>query len=68
MVVELVKEKRRKMPRLGGKKLYFLLEDNLSKIGKIGRDKFFDILRENDLLVKPKKSYTRTTNSFHHFY
>ncbi|MGB4655926.1 MAG: IS3 family transposase, partial [Bacteroidales bacterium] len=68
IVVELVQEQRRDLPRLGGRKLYYLLKDDLSKIGKIGRDKFFDILGRNDLLVKPKKSYTRTTNSFHHFY
>lgn len=68
LVVELVQEQRRDLPRLGGRKLYHLLENDLSKIGKIGRDKFFDILGRNDLLVKPKKSYTRTTNSFHHFY
>ncbi len=68
MAVELVQEKRRDLPRLGGRKLYYLLKDDLSKIGRIGRDKFFDILGRHDLLVKPKKSFTRTTNSFHHFY
>ena len=68
MAVELVQEKRRELPRLGGRKLYYLLKDDLSKIGRIGRDKFFDILGQNDLLVKPKKSFTRTTYSFHHYY
>ena len=68
MVLKLVQNKRHHLPRLGGRKLYHLLEDDLSKIGKIGRDKFFKILGQNDLLVKPKKSYIKTTNSFHHFY
>lgn len=68
MVVEFVQEKRRELPRLGGRKLYHLLKDELSQIGKIGRDKFFEILGRNGLLVEPKKSYTRTTNSFHRFH
>jgi transposase InsO family protein len=68
MVIELVQEKRREMPRLGGRKLYHLLKEDLSQIGKIGRDKLFEILCQYDLLVRPKKSYTKTTASYHHFY
>lgn len=34
---------------------------------QVGRDKLFDTLRDNQLLVKPAKNYTRTTNSFHRF-
>ncbi|MFV5698860.1 IS3 family transposase [Flavobacterium sp. ZT3R17] len=34
---------------------------------KIGRDKFFDILRANHLLIQPKRSYHITTNSHHRF-
>ncbi len=68
LVVKLVQEERRVQPRLGGKKLYHLLKSDLSEIGKIGRDKFFKILGQNDLLVEPKKSYTKTTNSFHRFH
>ena len=54
------------MPRIGGKKLCFLLQEEL-KLLKIGRDKFFDILRANHLLIIPKKSYHITTNSHHRF-
>lgn len=68
MVLDLVREVRSQMPRIGGRKLYYMLGKELSQIGKIGRDKFFDILRRNDLLVGQKKSFTRTTNSFHRFY
>ncbi len=68
IVLELVREIRRRMPRVGGKKLYHMLKGELSPIGKIGRDKLFDILRRNGLLVERKKSFTRTTNSFHRFY
>ena len=56
------------MPRLGGKKLYALIADNLKahSLG-MGRDKLFNWLREHDLLVRPKRHYARTTNSSHRF-
>ena len=54
------------MPRLGGKKLYFLLKDEL-KLLKVGRDKLFRILRANHMLIIPKKSYHITTDSHHRF-
>ena len=65
-VVSMVIEIRKSMPRLGTKKLYYLLSDKLQLI-KIGRDKFFDILRANHLLIQPKRSYHITTNSHHRF-
>jgi len=68
MIVQLIQEKRREQPRLGGKKVYNLLKDDLLKIDKIGRDKFFKILSKYNLLIKPKKSYTKTTNSYHRFH
>jgi len=54
------------MPRLGTKKLYYILETEL-KILNIGRDKLFDILRANKMLIQPKRSYHITTNSHHRF-
>ena len=65
-VLELVQEKRNVMPRLGVRKLYYLLEEELIKIG-VGRDKLFKILKLHNLLIKPKKQYHITTNSFHRF-
>ncbi|WP_259128545.1 IS3 family transposase [Chryseobacterium ginsenosidimutans] len=65
-VVALVKEKRIMQPKIGGKKLYFMLKEPL-KLLNIGRDKFFDILRANHLLIIPKRSYHVTTNSHHRF-
>ena len=35
--------------------------------GSIGRDKFFDILRKRKLLVKRRKKYVYTTDSYHRF-
>jgi transposase InsO family protein len=68
MVVEMVQEIRHKMPRIGTRKMYFLLHKELQQVGKIGRDKFFDLLRKNELLIARKKSYTRTTDSYHRFH
>ncbi len=57
---------RRFMPRLGTRKLYHLIKPALCEQGiKLGRDGLFDYLREADLLVKPKRSYTKTTFSKH---
>lgn len=65
-VLELVGNLRLKMPKLGGRKLYFLLQEELKSL-KVGRDRFFDILRANHLLIIPKRSYHVTTNSHHRF-
>lgn len=54
------------MPKLGGRKLYFLLKPQLIEL-KVGRDKLFRILRASHLLVESKKSYHITTNSHHRF-
>jgi len=65
-VKELVMHWRSLMPRLGGKKLYKMIKPVLEEHHiKLGRDGFFDYLREHDLLVKPKKNYTKTTYSRH---
>jgi putative transposase len=62
----MVMEIRRSMPRIGARKLYYLLFEQLQEL-KIGRDKFLDILRANHLLILPKRSYHVTTNSHHRF-
>lgn len=54
---------RRQMPRLGTRKLHYLL--NLRSDITIGRDKLFSILREEGLLINRKRKYTVTTNSKH---
>lgn len=59
---------RHLQPKIGGKKLYKLLRFDLDKLeGTMGRDKFFDILRKHGLLVKRRRKYIRTTDSYHHF-
>ncbi len=66
-VVAMVHEIRREMPRLGTRKLYYLLRDRLNEIG-IGRDRLFSILKANHLLIKPARSYRKTTDSHHRFH
>lgn len=62
----LVQQVRREMPRLGTRKLYYLLKVQFKELGiKIGRDAFFDYLRSQNMLIKPKKHYTKTTYSKH---
>jgi len=57
----LVLKVRRQMPRLGTRKLYHLLKDELD----MGRDKLFELLRSEGLLICKRRRYTVTTNSKH---
>lgn len=57
-IMEAVQCERRVQPRVGTRKLQHLL--NVGGVG-VGRDYLFGLLRENDLLVTPKKSAVRTT-------
>jgi putative transposase len=67
-VVELVKQARQRQPRLGTRKLHHVLQQSLQQAGiQIGRDGLFDVLRERNMLVRPRRAYHRTTNSNHHF-
>lgn len=62
----MVDDIRLQMPRVGTLKLYHLLKDRLKTLG-VGRDRLFAILRANNLLIVPKKSYHVTTDSHHRF-
>jgi putative transposase len=63
-----VRRIRHRQPKIGGKKLYKMLEGFMHGMGlKRGRDRFFDFLRENRLLVERRKKYVVTTNSRHRF-
>ena len=53
---------RRQMPRLGTRKLHFLLKSG--DIG-VGRDRLFELLRTEGMLIARRKSYTLTTDSRH---
>lgn len=62
LVLEMVRQVRRKHPRMGCRKVLYKIQSMLDAEDlKIGRDRLFDILREANMLVKPLKKYRRTT-------
>lgn len=66
IVMQHVIKVRMRMPRLGTRKLYYLIKSELEDLNiKIGRDALFDYLRRENLLITPKKNYIKTTNSKH---
>ena len=69
LVVKMIKEIREEQPRIGTRKLYFLLTPELQehKI-KIGRDKLFEVLERYGLLIRHRKRKAITTDSNHPFY
>ena len=57
------------MTRVGTKKIYILIKPDLDRLDiKCGRDKLHGILRSEGMLIKKKRNYMRTTNSYHRFY
>ena len=66
LVRELVKSERRVQPRLGGVKLHVMLREQLEEAGvHLGRDRFFEVLRHQDLLLEPLPKAPKTTCSAH---
>jgi putative transposase len=67
LVVALVVEERKVQPRLGTRKLHYMLKGILATEGvRLGRDRFFEVLRQEGLLLEPKPAeYPCTTNSHH---
>ena len=59
----------RKWKKGSGRNLHASLQEEFKQHNiKLGRDKFFGLLRENGLLIKKKQRRTRTTFSYHHFH
>jgi putative transposase len=68
VTLELVRSVRADEPRTGTRKLHHRIEPELRERGlKVGRDRLFKVLREEELLVKPRKKFTRTTYSRHRY-
>jgi putative transposase len=68
VVLKLVDAERTAQPRVGTRKLYHTLKPQLVRVrAGIGRDKMFDLLRAEGLLVKPKRRFQKTTYSRHHY-
>ncbi len=67
-VVQLVRQQRLRQPRLGTRKLQYVLRQPLERIGaKLGRDALFDVLRNARMLVPTRRAYHKTTDSHHRF-
>ena len=68
LIVQWVFRERAVQPRLGGRKLLRVLQEDLAKADVIvGRDRFFQVLRNNELLLDRPVRSVRTTDSRHSF-
>jgi len=65
ILLQLVDKERRLMPRIGGRKLLQCIQPSLPEELYLGRDSFFDFLREYNLLVRKRRYRVRTTYSNH---
>jgi len=66
LVKRLVEAERAVQPRLGGLKLHSMLREKLeSEEVPLGRDRFFEVLRNQALLLEALPKAPRTTNSKH---
>jgi transposase InsO family protein len=68
LIEQLVQRERQIQPRIGGRKLHRVLKKELEEARvKVGRDRFFEILRQRNLLLPPRRSaFPRTTHSQHY--
>ena len=65
IVLQMIQKERKKMPRIGGRKLMLKIQPQLPDELFIGRDTFFDFLRKNGLLIRKRKKHVYTTFSKH---
>tara|TARA_B100001778_G_C18565063_1_gene619688 strand:+ start:679 stop:1539 length:861 start_codon:yes stop_codon:yes gene_type:complete len=66
IILQEVKELRKQVPRIGTRKLHFMLQQRLACHDiSIGRDYLFDLLRDHHLLVRQRKRKAYTTDSRH---
>jgi len=66
-LLEFVRNVRTQHTRMGGRKLLIKLSEEPEMYKElIGRDRFFNFLREEGLLIRPRKSRIKTTQSRHY--
>jgi putative transposase len=66
IIIEQVLEQRKIHPRIGGRKLLVLIDCFIAPHGiSMGKDAFFDLLRQHRLLIKSRRRKPRTTWSDH---
>lgn len=69
IIVQEVLQIRASLPRLGTRKLHYMLTARLTEHGiSIGRDKLFELLGRYRLLVKTRRRTVSTTQSHHWLY
>ncbi len=69
LILDRVRQIRSLIAGLGGLQLYKMLKEDMSKHKvKIGRDRFYLLLKRHNLLIKRKKRYVITTDSNHPYY
>jgi transposase InsO family protein len=69
LILEQISCIRKLQPRCGTRKLYVELQTFFKQQHiKMGRDKFFELLRRHKLLVRKRKRNVYTTMSKHHFH
>ena len=67
-IIQIIKKRRKSLPREGVRKMIRSLNDEFDKANiKVGRDTLFNMLRTNNMLTLRKKYSARTTNSLHRF-
>jgi len=66
IVLQLIWTIRKDHPRMGGRKMHFMIREEMDRLNiKMGRDAFFDLLSSEHLLVQQKRRKHITTNSKH---
>jgi transposase InsO family protein len=65
ILLQLVEKERKLMPRIGGRKLLLLIQPRLPEELYLGRDQFFEFLRDKGLLIRKSRNRVRTTYSNH---
>lgn len=65
-VKQLVDRERKLLPRLGTRKIHYLIKEDLQQQNlKFGRDKLFTLMQYYGLQIKPRRRYIQTTMSKH---
>jgi len=65
LIIRFVKRQRKLMPKLGSRKLHYMIKEQLPSDLQIGRDSLFELLREQGMLVKRRRYRVKTTYSDH---
>lgn len=60
--------RREHLPKAGFRELYLLCKQHFGEKFVISRDRFCDLLRANNLMLRKRRYRPRTTNSNHHFH